>query len=347
MKTKPIAFETKFLHPDEHTEIKIHPPVSIFYYHNAWRWCVTLIAVTLLPVVAVATIIISMCYCIFKRISPKELIGRILDVPSHGINHNLLDEIKKRIPSSELISIPCEPHTLDGLELTNPLNTDWIIYLNGIGGSYQTNYESLKKMHETLKVNVLCANYQKICRSSKEAIANGHAMVNYLETKKVEISRIRLYGHSLGGGIAAKVATKYRAIHLISDRSFASLDLAIRELFWIPVYNHLLAKLAATSWKLNAYKAIQKLDGRVTLIVAPQDYIIHIQNAAVYSAFLKDKRKLPPTCVLTVNGLDAYSITKKQSILVDIHKEDLPEICFTEHSENIFRLQKKIAVTKI
>ncbi len=349
MKTKPIIFETKFLHPDEfETKREIHPPVSVFHYHNAWKWTVTVIALAALPVVMTVTLICSICYCIFKRITPKELIGRVLDVPSHGINYALLEKINKEIPPTDLVSISCGNKILAGVILIDANFTDWMIYFNGIGGSYQTNYESLKQMHLLLRVNVLCANYQRNCRSSKDAIENGNAIVNYLiNDMKVDSAHIRLYGHSLGGGIAAKVARKYPKIHLISDRSFASLDLAIRELFWIPVYNHLLAKLAARSWKLNAYKAIKKLEGRVTLIVAPQDYIIDIHNASVYSAFLRDGNKLPPTCILTVSNLNNYSLRARRHILIEIHKKDLPEICFTDFSLTLFRLPKENAVTKI
>lgn len=108
-----------------------------------------------------------------------------------------------------------------------------IIYFNRNETAYESMLPSLMKMSNELGVNIYCGNYRGVGYSQgfptekQDLIMDGEAMVQYLRCQiGVSLKNINIHGCSLGGAIAAEVASlhqeKGNEISLCSDRSFTS-----------------------------------------------------------------------------------------------------------------------------
>jgi alpha/beta superfamily hydrolase len=324
-----------------------HPPENALHYNMAWKCLITPIALAILPLVTLATLVSGAVYCVFTQITPKDLVAKTLGLPALSLSKKDLDKEREKIKPTKQVWIK----TKDGIQL-NGITIEhkespkkWIIYMNGNRGSYEKNYGSIKEMSEELKTNMLCVNYRGVgqshgyCRSSKNIISDGEAMVQYLIDQGVEQEDIVIYGYSLGGGVGAQVVAmpKFSKVRFISDRSFSSLYIAIKTFFWIPIYREILAMLVEKNWgNLDSFTAVKNLGNRLKIIVTPQDYLIGFHEASLYYAFIKNNITPPHTLSLIFKEISNGCCFFRCRDLAKTHYWDVPKTVFPHFTKDLF-----------
>jgi fermentation-respiration switch protein FrsA (DUF1100 family) len=132
---------------------------------------------------------------------------------------------------------------------TNPDSAPTILYFHGNGGNI-TNIDWVGRRFAERDYNILLFDYRGYgrsegsCFSEIELYADGDAAVAFLiDEKKIDPSRIVLYGQSLGTTVAADLASRkqYGAVILESGLSSAS-SIARVALPWLPRALHFLGR---------------------------------------------------------------------------------------------------------
>ncbi len=130
---------------------------------------------------------------------------------------------------------------LHGWWLPHEQSRATVVFFHGNAGNISHRLESLEIFHE-LGVDVLIVDYRGYGRSSgspSEAglYRDGQAAWNWLtETQGVSAEEIILFGRSLGGAVAAELATRVDAAGLIVESVFTSVpDIAAELYWWLPV----------------------------------------------------------------------------------------------------------------
>lgn len=126
--------------------------------------------------------------------------------------------------------------TLNGLELKGKnslLGKPWVIWFQGNGGFYD-NPDFLTQMINNISLqNSVAFNYRGVGKSTGTAqyandlCTDGIAQVQRLLDQGIPANQIILYGHSLGGAVATRVAQYFHGkglkVKLFNDRSFSNL----------------------------------------------------------------------------------------------------------------------------
>jgi hypothetical protein len=130
--------------------------------------------------------------------------------------------------------------TLDGM-LIKPKSSGesekYVIWLNGLGGRYETKLEDTSRYADDAQANILIFNYRGCGNSTsngpiqpKDLITDTMAMIAYLtEVKGVKPEDIVVHGFSLGGGVGAAAADQAGTRH-INDRSYSVFSKAAKEM---------------------------------------------------------------------------------------------------------------------
>ena len=108
-------------------------------------------------------------------------------------------------------------------------NGKTILFLHGNSGYEDCNFETLK-LFNRLGFHVFMLNYRGYGASTKvfpnEARVYEDAAVGYqylLEQKQISPENLLIYGHSMGGAIAAELAIRYDCAGLFLESTFASM----------------------------------------------------------------------------------------------------------------------------
>lgn len=118
-----------------------------------------------------------------------------------------------------------------------------VLYCHGNAGNISHRAAVAESWQRTLGADVMMFDYQgygKSAGSPTEAglYADGEAVLKWLtETRKIERKHIVLFGESIGGAVAAKLASETSdCAGLVLERTFTSLpDAAARHFPWLPV----------------------------------------------------------------------------------------------------------------
>lgn len=127
---------------------------------------------------------------------------------------------------------------LEGMLVAPSIQSEkYIIWLNGLGGCYESQLERLGEYADTLEANVLVFNYRGVGDSTsnrpvrpKDLVTDTKAMIAFLTEKGVAPEDIVIHGFSLGGGVGAQAALQAPGVKQINDRSFKSFSKAVKEL---------------------------------------------------------------------------------------------------------------------
>lgn len=187
-----------------------------------------------------------------------------------------------------------ETHQLDGIFINNPndLDTDnkekkYVLVFLGMGDCYEKHLDALGKLREDTNTTVVAFNYRGkmdssgSANSAKDYVEDGRALVEYLVNSKG--ARV-LYGHSLGGGVAAKLSEELdHKGPIISESSFSAFKKAVKHKkgafsSWI---------LQKTGWNIRGMDALENQD-RLGIIVNRRDPTVHYKKSSLYNEF---KRK--------------------------------------------------------
>ncbi len=133
---------------------------------------------------------------------------------------------------------------------------DAVVLAHGNGGNLSHRSRVAIELRQTLHASVLLFDYPGYGKSEgtpTEAgcYAAGDAMIAWLATAKgVPMKNMILFGESLGGGVAAELATRHEHKALVLTKTFTSLPAAAKNLF----------PILPTHWLMtNRYDTIAKL----------------------------------------------------------------------------------------
>ena len=108
----------------------------------------------------------------------------------------------------------------------------WVVYMGGNGEVAEHSIETVSAIADAIGANAVAFNFRGVGRSTHRTIGaesmveDGVAVVDYLLLTFPHLSErnILLFGHSLGGGVATQVVSRFRRhCGLVVDRSFSSL----------------------------------------------------------------------------------------------------------------------------
>ena len=128
----------------------------------------------------------------------------------------------------------------------------YVVWLNGLGGSYEGKLGVVGEYANDLNANVLLFNYRGTGDSTssvpvkpKDLVTDTIAMIAYLtHVKGISPNDIVIHGFSLGGGVGAQAAMQMPGVREINDRSYDVFSKAAKELISIE-YQHKIGKIPA------------------------------------------------------------------------------------------------------
>lgn len=168
--------------------------------------------------------------------------------------------------------------TADGVELhgwfiPHPGSRQVLLFFHGNAGNISHRRESIAVFHG-LGLNVLIIDYRGYGQSKGKPSETGlyldaRAAWRYLtENRGYEPSDIIIFGRSLGGVVAAKLASEVESGGLILESSFSSAKDAAREIF------PLLSRIVVLRFELDAAAYVRKTRCPVLVLHSPDDDII-------------------------------------------------------------------------
>lgn len=177
----------------------------------------------------------------------------------------------------------------------------WTMWLLGNGSYYEFILDMLGKYATEVNTNILCFNYRGVGRSTgvptsgTDLVDDARAVLQYIISKGVDMDKILIHGHSLGGAVGTLVRAQYPG-PLINDRSFSSLNAVpqtwIRELLppavaISPVQPALSSFVQSLiefmGWSLDAAHAWRSLSTERVCLYHMHDEIIDFNGASLYS----------------------------------------------------------------
>jgi predicted alpha/beta hydrolase len=194
--------------------------------------------------------------------------------------------------------------TLDGAEyIASPATDKWVIWFLGNGGFFEVYLPMLEDFGCAVGANVLAFNYRGVGssegfpESEYDVIQDGVAAMKHVLCKDGvdnDEKKVLLYGHSLGGGIAAFVRAKYPSGAIISDRSFSRIANVPKSwLVHLPVPDQYKKKLesgldfllaSVWRWDLHAFSQWRRITGHKMIIYAKDDEVISHSVASLYTS---------------------------------------------------------------
>ena len=148
-----------------------------------------------------------------------------------------------------------------------------LLFFHGNAGNISHRGDSVKLFHD-LGLNVLIFDYRGYGRSQGEPdeqglYEDGRAAWRYLtQSRGVQPASIILFGRSLGGAVAAKLAAEVNAAGLILESTFSSGKDMARSLF------PLLSYIIYVRFDFDTASVLKGVDYPVMVIHSPEDNII-------------------------------------------------------------------------
>lgn len=200
-------------------------------------------------------------------------------IPSSQTPGAFLDALLFTTPNAQVHSADRFPHA-------------WLIYLGGNGELAETSFDSARELGNSLGCKVAVFNPRGVgdsggfpVASSDELVADAVDVVRHIVEKYgARQEHIILFGHSIGGGVAAELATKhFPRVSLVLDRTFSNLPDAARAMMPIfppPLVKFLLPKFFGEFPNDENWDKITEHDRKVVSFHA-QDQIIKYDLASL------------------------------------------------------------------
>lgn len=162
---------------------------------------------------------------------------------------------------------------LHGWFLPNAESDNVLLFFHGNAGNISHRRDSIEIFHR-LGLNVFIFDYRGYGQSEGKPDEQGlyrdaNAAWHYLtEDKGFDADSIILFGRSLGGAVAAKLAAEVQAQGLMLESTLSSAREFAREVFKI------LSRLVVIRYDFNTLKHIQKVNCPVLVLHSPDDEIM-------------------------------------------------------------------------
>ncbi len=182
--------------------------------------------------------------------------------------------------------------TLHGWYIPAPAARGTLLFMHGNAGNISHRLESIERFHR-LGLNVFIFDYRGYGESAghpteKGTYLDARAAFNWLtQVRGMDASDLIVFGRSLGGAVAARLATEVRPAGLIIESAFTSVPDAAASIYWfLPV------KLLSR-FKYNTRAAVQEVACPVLIVHSRDDEIIPFSHGqALYDAAAQPKSLL-------------------------------------------------------
>ncbi|MEA1889094.1 MAG: alpha/beta hydrolase [Pseudomonadota bacterium] len=186
-------------------------------------------------------------------------------------------------------------NTKDGIQLhgwyiPHKQSEDVLLFFHGNAGNISHRHESIEIFHR-LGLNVLIIDYRGYGKSQGKPDEQGlyldaNAAWHYLtEEKGFATRQILIFGRSLGGAVASRLASGVQARGLILESTFSSAKDFARSVF------PLLSRLLFMRYDFNTAERIQRIDHPVLVLHSPDDEIMPFNlGEKVYLSARQPKR---------------------------------------------------------
>lgn len=162
---------------------------------------------------------------------------------------------------------------LHGWFIPNHESEQVLLFFHGNAGNISHRRESIEIFHR-LGLNVFIIDYRGYGQSKgkpneKGLYLDASAAWRYLtEEKAFDADDILIFGRSLGGAVAAKLAAEVQARGLILESTMSSAKAFARDVFTI------LSRLVVIRYDFNTAQYIQRVDYPVLVLHSPDDEIM-------------------------------------------------------------------------
>ncbi len=205
----------------------------------------------------------------------------------------------------------------------------------GMGDCYEKHLDSFRQLAEDTGVPIVAFNYRGVEESGKgvtavskeDIIADGILMVEHLEKKGITSDNILIYGHSMGGGVAAEVYKhKKHKGPIISESSFSTFKKAVeskRGAFMGWLFDKL-------NWNFNGIGILESTENKnkFGLIVNRRDPTVPYENTSLYKE--AKNRGVEGPSVIKIGRKNEKEIIRKYNVekkkMVSKHPKDEADI---------------------
>ena len=203
-------------------------------------------------------------------------------------------------------------------------SADTLLWFHGNAGNIGDRADNLLLLSRRLGVNVFIFDYRGYGRSGGKSsehglYADGEAAIAYLRARgDVDMSRLTLFGRSLGCAVAIEIATRHPVKAVILESPFTSIDAMARRM------RGGLTSLIPTSWvvrsKFDSLSKIGNIHSPILLLHGDRDDIVPIEMAHELFAAANAPKRFYPIKGASHNdtvstGGDAYFDALKEFIL--------------------------------
>ncbi|MBU1218335.1 alpha/beta hydrolase [Myxococcota bacterium] len=206
------------------------------------------------------------------------------------------------VPWEDIFFTTIDNVKLHGWYMTEGNAPFTILFMHGNAGNISHRTMFYRKFISMKYFNVFAFDYRGYGKSKGKPTEKGTyldalAAYNWLtKTKKIRPESIIIYGRSLGGAVAAQLATQVPAGGLILDSTFTSLnDVASRVFRFLPV--RLISR-----YSYNTLGRIQDIKSPVLIFHSPVDDLISFSHASKLHGKFGDRATLVKTCGDHLNG---------------------------------------------
>jgi alpha/beta superfamily hydrolase len=246
-----------------------------------------------------------------KRQKIQNIVLSILTCGVYFLGSRLMNALKKKLvplaymPSIRFPKQACDELTqvkietldhvkLDAREWVNPSGTGkWMIFFCGNGTVYEDLLHEKRAIAENLNVNLLVFNYRSVGHSTGELLygrqltIDASSVIDYIKHQKgIKESDITLWGHSMGGGVAAAATKYYPQVKLINDRSYSKISSVV------PLLSPLVKAAGLEIDAINPW--MQLPDNQKMVVYHRADGVIPYKTASLYHAVKERMKKLHP-----------------------------------------------------
>lgn len=177
-------------------------------------------------------------------------------------------------------------------------SADTLVWFHGNAGNIADRADNLLLLSRSLSVNIFIFDYRGYGNSDgkpseRGLYADGEAALAYLRARgDVDMTRLTLFGRSLGCAVAVELATRHPVKAVILESPFTSIDAMARHM------RDGLTALIPTSWlvrsKFDSLSKIGNIHSPILLLHGDRDDIVPIEMAhELFAAANAPKRFYP------------------------------------------------------
>lgn len=185
---------------------------------------------------------------------------------------------------------------IDGMVIKPKMESDkFIVVFNGMGDRYEKHLEALAKLADDVGANIVTFNYVgvgeskgKAPTSAKDLVNDGKAVLNHVISLAKSKEDVLIYGHSMGGGIAAVVQQDFPNCAFASENTFKDFVSAVA----VKKDKILAFIVDKLGWNFKTLRAVENMaPDNVLTIVNRQDPTVPYAKASLYKAQKENLKK--------------------------------------------------------